>query len=107
MFLKVKGCRPMAYQHLTLRMFESAKRNEGTVDQKIFKTAKMYGFDSLYLDECSIELLEKYITYARPLLTPTGVCTTEYHSTTEYQFFYFSYKILKKRAIYFIFVNIY
>ncbi len=53
----------MTYQHLTLRMFESAKRNEGTVDQKIFKTAKMYGFDSLYLDECSIELLEKYITY--------------------------------------------
>ncbi len=37
----------------------------------------------------------------------TGVCTTEYHSTTEYQFFYFSYKILRKRAIYFIFVNIY
>jgi hypothetical protein len=23
----------------------------------------------------------------------TGVCTTEYHSTTEYQFFYFSYKM--------------
>ena len=71
MFLKVKGCRPMTYQHLTLRMFESAKRNEGMVDQKIFKTAKRYGFDSVYLDECSIELLEKYITYVRPLLTPT------------------------------------
>ena len=37
----------------------------------------------------------------------TGVCTTEYHSTTEYQFFYFSYKILRKHAIYFIFVNIF
>ena len=37
----------------------------------------------------------------------TGACTTEYHSTTEYQFFYLSYKILRKRAIYFIFVNIY
>ena len=71
MFLKVKGCRPMTYQHLTLRMFESAKRNEGMVDQKIFKTAKRYGFDSVYFDECSIELLEKYITYIRPVLTPT------------------------------------
>ncbi len=70
MFLKVKGCRPMTYQHLTLRMFESAKRNEGMVDQKIFKTAKRYGFDSVYLDECSIELLEKYITMSDPL-TPT------------------------------------
>ena len=40
LFLKVKGCRPMTYQHLTLRMFESAKRNYGMVDQKIFKTVK-------------------------------------------------------------------
>jgi pyruvate-formate lyase len=52
-------------------MFESAKRNEGMVDQKIFKTAKKYGFDSVYFDECSMEILEKYITYIRPLLTPT------------------------------------
>ena len=54
MFLKVKGCRPMTYQHLTLRMFENSKRNEGMVDQKIFKTAKNHGFDSVYFDECSI-----------------------------------------------------
>ena len=41
------------------------------VDQKIFKTAKKYGFDSVYLDACSIDILEKYITYIRPLLKPT------------------------------------
>ena len=41
------------------------------VDQKIFKTAKRYGFDSVYFDESSIDMLEKYITYIRPLLTPT------------------------------------
>ena len=31
LFLKVEGCRPMTYQHLTLRMFESArkKRQDG------------------------------------------------------------------------------
>ena len=72
MFLKVKGCRPMTYQHLTLRMFESAKRNEGMVDQKIFKTAKRYGFDSVYFDECSrMDIIEKYTKYIRPLLTPS------------------------------------
>ena len=71
MFLKVKSCRPMTYQHLTLRMFESAKRNEGMVDQIMFKTAKRYGFDSVYFDECSLDMIEKYIKYIRPLLTPT------------------------------------
>ena len=71
LFVKVKGCRPMTYQHLTLRMFESAKKNEGMVDQKIFKTAKKYGFDSVYLDDYTIDMLDKYITYIRPLLTPT------------------------------------
>ena len=54
-----------------LQMLESAKKNEGMVDQKIFKTAKKYGFDSVYLDECSNDMLEKYVTYIRPLLTPT------------------------------------
>ena len=71
LFLKVKGCRPMTYQHLTMQMFESAKRNDGMVDQKIFKTAKRYGFDSVYFDECSMDIIEKYIKYIRPLLTPT------------------------------------
>ena len=71
LFLKVKGYRPMTYQHLTLRMFENARKNDGMVDQKIFKTAKRYGFDSVYFDKSSIDMLEKYITYIRPLLTPT------------------------------------
>ena len=71
LFLKVKDCRPMTYQHLTLRMLESAKNSKGMVDQKIFKTAKKNGFDSGYLDECSIDMLEKNITYNRPLLKPT------------------------------------
>ena len=71
LFLKVKGCRPMTYQHLTLRMFESAKRNEGIVDQKIFKTAKTYSFDSVNFAEDSLEFLEQYIKYVRPLLNPS------------------------------------
>jgi hypothetical protein len=85
MFLKVKGCRPMTYQHLTLRMFESAKKNEGMVDQKIFKTGKRYGFDSVYFDECSIELLDKYITYIRPVLTPTCECVLVNRNGKQFQ----------------------
>ena len=41
------------------------------VDQNIFKTAERYGFDSVYFDKSSIDMLEKYITYIRLLLTPT------------------------------------
>ncbi len=40
-----------------------------------------------------------YVQMFKACFGITGVCTTEYHSTTEYQFFYFSYKILRKRAI--------
>ena len=61
----------MTYKHLTLRMFESAKRNDGMVDQKVFKTAKRYGFDSVYFNECSMDMIKKYIKYIRPLLTST------------------------------------
>ena len=56
LFLEVKSCRPMTYEHLTLRMFENERKNDGMVDQKIFKTAKRYGFDSVYFDESSINM---------------------------------------------------
>ena len=52
-------------------MLESAKKNKGMIGQKISKTAKKHGFDSMYLDKCSIDMLEKYITFTRPLLKPT------------------------------------
>ena len=70
MFFKVKGCRPMTYLHLTVSMFESAKRNKGMVDQTTFKTAKKYGFDSLYFDEISLDVVDNYVRYVRPLLQP-------------------------------------
>ena len=35
------------------------------------KYAKKYGFYCVYLDECSTDMLEKYVTYIRSLLTPT------------------------------------
>lgn len=70
MFVKIKGCRPMTYQHLTLAMFESAKSNGGMVDQTRFKTAKKYGFDSLYFDEISLGIVDDYVRFVRPLLEP-------------------------------------
>ena len=51
LFLHGKGTRPMTYQYLTVDMFENAKRNNGFIDQKKFKTATTYGFDSLTLEK--------------------------------------------------------
>ena len=71
LFIKVKGSRPMTYQYLTVDMVETAKNNGGFIDQKKFKTAARYGFDSLYLSDTSLQVLNTYITHVRPLLKPT------------------------------------
>ena len=70
LFIKVKGSRPMTYQYLTVEMVNKAKSNGGFIDQKMFKTAGKYGFDSLYLTETSIQVLDGYINHVRPLLKP-------------------------------------
>ena len=70
LFVKIKGCRPMTYQYLTLSMFENAKSNGGMVDQSKFKTAKKYGFDSLYFDELSLNIVDDYVRFVRPSLKP-------------------------------------
>ncbi len=40
MFLKVKGCRPMTYQHLTLRMYESEKKTKEWLIRKYSRQLK-------------------------------------------------------------------
>ena len=70
LFIKVKGSRPMTYQYLTVEMVNKAKSNGGFIDQKMFKTAGKYGFDSLYLTETSMQVLDGYINHVRPLLKP-------------------------------------
>ena len=40
------------------------------LDQKNFKTAKTFGFDSVYFGKDNIEFLEQYLIYVRPLLNP-------------------------------------
>ena len=70
LFIKVKGSRPMTYQYLTVDMVRAAKENGGFIDQKKFKTASKYGFDSLILTDASMQVLDSYINFVRPLLKP-------------------------------------
>ena len=70
LFLQIKGTRPMTYQYLTLAMADSANSNNGLVDQRKFKTADKYGFDSVLFDGVSLAILNDYIMHVRPLLRP-------------------------------------
>ena len=70
LFIKVKGPRPMTYQYLTVDMIATAKEKDGFIDQKTFKTAGKYGFDSLVLTDANMQVLDGYISYVRPLLKP-------------------------------------
>ena len=70
LFIKVKGLRPMTYQYLTVDIVSAAKENGGFTDQKTFKTASKYGFYSLNLTDTSMQVLDGYITFVRPLLKP-------------------------------------
>jgi len=47
-----------------------AKTNGGFIDQKMFRAAGKYGFDSLHLTETSMQVLDGYINHIRPLLKP-------------------------------------
>lgn len=70
LFIKVKGSRPMTYQFLTVDMVATAKENGGFIDQKAFKTAGKYGFDSLIFTDANMQVLNGYISYVKPLLKP-------------------------------------
>ena len=70
LLIKVKGSRPMTYQYLTVDMVRTAKENGGFIEQKKFKTASKYGFDSLILTDASMQVLDSYINSVRPLLKP-------------------------------------
>ena len=70
LFIKVKGSRPMTYQYLRVDMVNAAKENGGFIDQKAFKTAGKYGFDSLILTDTSMQVLDGYINFVQPLLKP-------------------------------------
>ena len=70
LFLRVKGTRPMTYQYFTIGMVNQGKKNKGYIDQKLFKTADKYVFDSIVLDKVCISILDGCIKYIRPFLHP-------------------------------------
>ena len=61
----------MAYQFLTVHMFEEGKKNNGYIDQRLFKAADRNVFDSIVLDNTCIAILDGYVKYIRPLLQPS------------------------------------
>ena len=69
LFVEVKASRPMTYQGLTVGMLESVKEN-GFIDQTLFKTNHVYGFDSLYFESEVLIKVNSYIKHLRPLLFP-------------------------------------
>ena len=60
----------MTNQYLTVDMIATAKEKGGFIDQKAFKTAGKYGFDSLILTDANMQVFNGYISYIRPLLKP-------------------------------------
>ena len=61
----------MTYQFLTVEMFDNAREyTDGFVDQRKFKTAVSYLFDSFQLDKASIKIVNDYVQFIRPLLNP-------------------------------------
>ena len=70
LFLNVKCTRPMTFQRLTLQMMEKAKSENGYVDQKEFKTADTYMFDTLIFSADALTLVSLYVQHVRPLLNP-------------------------------------
>ena len=71
LFLRVKCTRPMTYQYITLKMIEEAKTNGGYIDQTAFKTEKQYGFDTVLLSGEVIQIIDSYVAYVRPKMSPS------------------------------------
>ena len=59
----------MTYQYLTLDMIKKAKKNGGYIDQKVFKTASNYGFDSLVIDKTSRHIIDDFVKFVGPLFS--------------------------------------
>ena len=71
LFLRVKCSRPMTYQYITLQMIEEAKTNGGYIDQTAFKTEKQYAFDTIILSADVMQIIDSYVAFVRPKMTPS------------------------------------
>lgn len=92
LFLNVKCSRPMTFQRLTVPMIEKAKKDNGYIDQKDFKTSETYLYDTLIFSNDALELVSLYINHCRGLMDPKcdfvlvnnngNMCTNLCHSMT-------------------------
>ena len=71
LFLRVKCSRPMTFQFLTVSMVNKAKTNNGFIDQREFKTASKYVFDTLIITDDVMEMIDLYLEHVRPRLQPS------------------------------------
>ena len=60
----------MTYQYLTLDLIKQAKKGGGYLNQKMFKTASNYRFDSLVIDKTSVHIIEDFVQFVRLLSSP-------------------------------------
>ena len=56
LFIKVKGSCLITYQYLTVDVIAAAKEKGGLIDQKMFKSAGKYVFDSLILTDANMHV---------------------------------------------------
>ena len=70
LFLSVKATRPMTFQNLTVEMVRSIGP-DCFIDQTVFKTNDIYGFDTLLFTPDVTNVLKDYITYVRPRFRPS------------------------------------
>ena len=99
LFIHVKCSRPRTFQFLTVPMVAKSKTNGGFVDQTEFKTASTYVFDTLVMDEDTLNVIDMYTSTIRPRMTPQ--CDYVLVSTTGRQYTSFSVAmtLLVKEAI--------
>ena len=61
----------MTYQYITLQMIEEAKTNGGYIYQTAFKTEKQYAFDTIILSADVMQIIDSYVAFVRPKMTPS------------------------------------
>ena len=99
LLLRVKCTRPMSLQYLTVDMLESAKQNDGFVDQTKFKTSNQFQFDTLKFSKDALDVVSLYQERIRPLCVPKCDYVIINTSGTQYSSFCNAMSILTHEAI--------
>ena len=69
-------------------MIATAKEKDGFIDQKTFKTAGKYGFDSLILTDTNMQVLNGYIHHQEPATPILSLCHGIFTDRSIFSFFF-------------------